>query len=360
MNIGIVLPYMKAGGTERQARYIARHLERSGHRVRVMVAEAKGTFWDEVEDIAISLDVPFSKPYTPLLVYRLVQAVRKQDFDLILSRAWNTNMITATTGLLTGVPYVLFLSGSTDRKGQPRLKLSIEKYFLRNAERIISVSEAAKENCIQAYGLPPSLIRVIHNGIKVDEIQRSAEQYSADKSRMQNDKFNIVFVGRVTPRKGLDVLLRAIATVDSDVKVWVIGDGKTGRYEKIAKDLGVREQVSFLGRKENPFPELENADLFVLPSRSEGFPNVLLEAMALGQAVLASDCSTGPDEIIDGRNGQLFPVEDHDTLSQMICNIMGRKKERIVMGKEARLTVKEEFKLDDKLSEIEYVLKNSF
>jgi len=359
MRVGIVLPYLKAGGTERQARYIARYLRDSGHDVTIVVAEAKGIFQERVEVETASLNVPFNKTYAPLLVYRLVRTIQNRGFDLVLSRAWNMNMVAAIAGLMTRTPYVLFLSGPTGREGQSRLKLAIEGILLQRAARIISVSKAAKENCIKAYRLSSSHIQVMHNGIKVDEVQRLSQKPSKDANRISAKDFNIVFVGRITHRKGLDILFQSVQQLDENIKVWVVGGGEIDKYEKLADNLSLKENVYFLGEKENPFPELKRADLFVLPSRSEGFPNVLLEAMALGRAVLATDCETGPSEIINGKNGRLFPVEDAQALTRQIRGLIYNKQKVKEMGAEAQKTVRNNFRLETQLAKIEAALQKA-
>lgn len=362
MNVGIVLPYLKAGGTERQARYIARHLRSSGHRVTLIVAEKKGIFAEKVDGETCFLDVPFNKTAAPLLVYRLARTAVDRGIDLLLSRAWNTNMVTAAAGLLTRTPYVLFLSGPTTREGQPVPKLWIEGFFLRRAARILAVSEGAKDNCVQAYGLPRSLVEVVHNGIEVDDIQRLADERSGPIQRFDEEALNVVFVGRINHRKGLDIFLRALHQAKEAVprlRGWVVGAGDIETYRQLADDLSVRGRVEFLGEKGNPFPEMKQADIFVLPSRREGFPNVLLEAMALGRPVLAADCETGPGEILDGTNGRLFPVEDAGALARHIEDLSRNEDTRREMGARAQETVREGFRLERQLSKMEDILRRA-
>jgi glycosyltransferase involved in cell wall biosynthesis len=362
VNVGIVLPYLKAGGTERQARYIARHLRSSGHRVVLIVAEKKGIFAENVDGETVFLNVPFNKTAAPLFVYRLARTVVNRGIDLLLSRAWTTNMVTAAAGLVTRTPYVLFLSGPTTREGQPGLKLWVEGFFLRRAARILAVSEGAKENCVRAYDLPRPLVEVVHNGIEVDSLQRLAEERSGSVQRFDEEALNVVFVGRINHRKGLDIFLRALHQATEAVphlKGWVVGTGDVETYRQLADDLGVRERVEFLGEKENPFPEMKQADLFVLPSRSEGFPNVLLEAMALGRPVLAADCETGPREILDGTNGRLFPVEDAGALARHIEDLARDEDARRELGTRARETVREDFRLETQLSKMEDLLRRA-
>jgi glycosyltransferase involved in cell wall biosynthesis len=359
MRVGIVLPYLKAGGTERQALYIARHLRAAGHRVVLVVAEKTGGFAQKVDVETVSLNTSFGKISAPLLLYRLVAVMAERDFDLMLSRAWNTNMLTAVAGLLTGIPYVLFLSGPTHRDGQPRPKLAVEGFLLRRAARILSVSGAAKENCVQAYGMSSSQVEVVHNGIEIEDIRRQSEEEFEAASQFRDEDVNVVFVGRVNHRKGLDILLRAVQRVEAavpNIKLLVIGPGEIASYRELATELGVEGRVEFLGEKENPFSEMKQADLFVLPSRSEGFPNVLLEAMALGRSVLAADCETGPNEIIDGENGRLFPVEDDRALARHIKELTNDDQKRKKMGARAQATVHEHFRLSTQLSKMEDIL----
>jgi glycosyltransferase involved in cell wall biosynthesis len=338
--------------------------------VTCIVSEATGAFVDEIEGETISLGLPFRKANAPSFVYRLFRTVRERKFDVLLSRAWNTNMVTAIAGLFSQTPYVLFLSGPTERRQQSRFRLALEGSLLKRASRIISVSSAARTNCIHAYNLPPSLIRVIHNGIRVDEIQALADKSSEDASRIPSNAFSVAFVGRINHRKGLDILLRALRHIDasdesgqpdsgSDIHAWVVGGGDSRPYRKMAEEFDLQDRVHFLGEKENPFPVMYRSDVFVLPSRSEGFPNVLLEAMALGRAVLAADCETGPDEIIDGENGRLFQVEDHHALAKLLIELRENTGRAGELGQRARDTVRESFRLDSQLSKIQRVIESA-
>lgn len=132
----------------------------------------------------------------------------------------------------------------------------------------------------------------------------------------------IVCVGRMTYEKGHDILLRAFAVIAPFVPGWrlrLIGDGPLRQqYEALVEELEIASRVDFLGLQSNVTEHLEQCKLFVLPSRNEGFPNALLEAMAMGCAVIASDCPVGPPEILKHGGGRLFKSESVASLSSML------------------------------------------
>lgn len=150
----------------------------------------------------------------------------------------------------------------------------------------------------------------------------------------------LLAVGRLDAQKGFDLLLDALARVRKS-EPWelvIVGDGpERGSLQSQAARLGLGEAVHWVGAVENPFPYYRWADVVLLPSRYEGFPNVLLEAMAVGRAVVACDCRTGPRELTDGgRLGLLVPVGDTDALAAAILRIGLDHEQRKKLGEAAR------------------------
>lgn len=153
----------------------------------------------------------------------------------------------------------------------------------------------------------------------------------------------LLALGRLDPQKGFDLLLTAFQAVRSQ-EPWhlvIAGDGPEGpALRGQAEALGIASQVTWLGRVANPFPLYRWADLVLVPSRFEGFPNVPLEAMALGRAVICADCETGPRELTEGGTvGRLVPVEDPAALAEAIL-LLGRDDGlRADLGRRARESV---------------------
>lgn len=152
---------------------------------------------------------------------------------------------------------------------------------------------------------------------------------------------NVMGIGRLAPEKGFDLLLRAFALVAAVHPQWslfLVGDGAMrGELQRLANDLQVASRVTFLGSQQEVIALLAQADLFVLSSRFEGFPNALCEAMAIGRAVVAFDCPSGPGEIIrHGENGLLVPPEDVAKLAETLECLMRDPLLRNRLGERAR------------------------
>lgn len=151
----------------------------------------------------------------------------------------------------------------------------------------------------------------------------------------------VLAVGRLTHQKGFDLLLRAFAGLEQELANWrlvIIGSGSEhSALRSLTEQLKLGDRIELLA----PVKDIESwmglAGLVVQPSRFEGFPNVILEAMGMGAAVISADCRSGPAEMIKDRvNGRLVPVEDVATLTQVMSELMRNPQERIRLGNEAK------------------------
>ncbi len=151
----------------------------------------------------------------------------------------------------------------------------------------------------------------------------------------------IVAVGRLVRQKGFDLLLRAFARVAAEFADWqivILGEGaERSSLAALRDELQLTARVRFLGEVRDVEAWLARAGLVVQPSRFEGFPNAVLEAMALGAAVISADCPAGPADLIrDGLNGRLVPVEDVPALAQAMRELMQSPGTRASLGEQAR------------------------
>jgi glycosyltransferase involved in cell wall biosynthesis len=159
--------------------------------------------------------------------------------------------------------------------------------------------------------------------------------------RGSNQGNTVVAMGRLSFEKGFDLLLSAFAQIAGRHPEWslkIIGDGPL-RSQLLAqcRELKLSGRVDFPGGLSEPFPLLRSADLFVLPSRFEGFPNALCEAMAVGLPAISFDCPSGPAEIIrDGIDGMLVPPQDIEGLASALDLLMGNRALRTQLGMRAR------------------------
>lgn len=357
MKILIVLPYFKAGGTERQASYIANHFVKQGHTVTTLSIANEGEFKSLFNGRVESLYSNFSNKYFFINLLKLVKFVSSNNYDVIISRAWNTNILCGITSQITKVQSVLFLSGSIDLSGHSIFKKLVTRFAFNGSKKVISVSNESKINCQKFLNVSDSKINVVHNGVDIDWVTKQSEV--ANRLLVSEEAHpNIVFVGSLNHRKGIDILLEAFRIVSKEkiATLHLIGSGDERKYKKLAKELNINNKVIFWGEKKNPFPYLAKASVFVLSSRAEGFPNVLLEAMALSKPVISADCDTGPREILDGRNGLLFHVENEVDLANKMLTLLNNKDLSEEMGYRAKKTVETKFQLQDQLKKIENIV----
>ena len=144
---------------------------------------------------------------------------------------------------------------------------------------------------------------------------------------------NLIAMGRLVQQKGFDLLLKAFARVRGKYPDWrltILGEGVLRpKLESLRNNLGLGNSVQLPGWVKNPYDYLKGADIFVLPSRYEGFPNVLCEAMACGLPVIAADCPSGPREITgNGVNGVLIPPDNIDALENALDSLMADSEKR--------------------------------
>lgn len=163
----------------------------------------------------------------------------------------------------------------------------------------------------------------------------------------------ILSVGRMTLEKGHDLLLRSWAFLAPSYPDWtlrMVGDGELGEdLHGLALQLGIAERVEWAGKVREIWSEYQNAQIFVLPSRYEGFPNALLEAMAMGCACVSTDCENGPAEMIEhGSNGLLCEVENVEALSSAIQQFLDSRELLEFCGKSSA-SVREKFSLTSHL-----------
>lgn len=269
------------------------------------------------------------------LTWALLRLARRVD---VIHANWA--ICGALAGLLQPLhrrPFVVTLRGDdvavAGRSGLHRLLLRLA--VVRAAE-VVCVADTMAQNLRATMPASAAKVRVILNGV---DVQFRAESGASPILRT-------VFVGSLIPRKGVDILLKAFALLDESAGVLrLVGDGpERARLQALARDLGVQARMEFIGQVE---PEqvaghLAESQLFVLPSYSEGRPNVLLEAMASGTAVVATRIAGVVDTIADGEQAWLCEPGDVNGLSATLRDALQHPKERLRRAAAARRRVEVE------------------
>jgi glycosyltransferase involved in cell wall biosynthesis len=216
---------------------------------------------------------------------------------------------------------------------------------------VLTVSEQVRTFCLEADGLPPRKVQTLYNGIELDRI---AAARGTDELRkvlqLENASHVVATVGHVRKIKGVDVYVRAAARVCKDFPralFLVIGDASEPQYfrelQELAGSQGVGDNVRFLGPSEAVFSILKLCDVFCLPSRSEGFSNALIEAMACGLPSVATRAGGNAEALEDGRSGFLVESEDVAAMAERLQTLLRDPKLARQMGMAAQEAVAERF-----------------
>ena len=339
---------LSAGGAERVVSEMANWWAPRGHEVAVL------TLWGSEHDHyaldpkihRISLDF-WRKSRTPRqyiadrvrLLFRIRKTIQAFSPDVVISFIDLINIIMIAT--LAGTKTPLIVSERID----PRYHaISGLRSFARRMSYPFSSALVVQTDSVVGWAekiVPASKIEVIPNCVRKMPGKRGS---SASK---EPDGPFILAVGRLDRQKGYDVLIQAFAQAKKIHVQWnlvILGEGpERSNLWRLAEDLGIHDAVAMPGIVKEPAEWMHKADLFVLPSRYEGFPNALLEAMASGCAVIAADCPSGPAEIIhNGVNGLLVPRENVTALSAAMDRLMQDDRIRQRLSGQA-LKVKETF-----------------
>ena len=330
----IVLPYLKARGTEKQALMLARGLTALGWDISLVVVMGYGESWlyeafEKSGVKVINLGPPWYRKRKGVSWLRLPYLVRYLMFlqpDVVMSRALLANRLVGFASMIARVPFLATYSGGIaepEDTAVPRSSLS--SWFGRVHEviwriwqgwpaKLVTVSGKSADHLYRRYPCSLRWVMPIPNGVVCLPLQDVSLQ---EKRAMDLNCVRIIFVGSIElDRKGLDVLIDAIEILSNEsmplFRLAIVGDGPDiSPLRDLVVSKGLGSIVEFLGESNSPLDIMRKSDLLVLPSRREGLPNVMLEAMSCGVCVIASSCPVGPSEVIVHReNGWLVPVGD--------------------------------------------------
>ena len=227
----------------------------------------------------------------------------------------------------------------------------------RRCEKIIAVSENQANELKRFVPYAADKVMVIHNLTDVEGIRQKAEQSIQEVFDPQ--RFHIVTVGRVSREKGMDIAVRVCAKlVESgrkDICWWIVGDGPAMQEVRaLVTDLGVEPYMKLVGMKGNPYPYIRQANLYVQPSRFEGYPMTILEALVIGQPVISTD-NNGAKEIIEDSYTGLLCTANVDELTRVIDEVIIKTDKRDVLRKNV-MTIDFYFQNNQCIEQLEKVL----
>ena len=328
--MAVFVPSMIGGGAERMALNLAGGMAEKGYDVDLVLARAEGPYLAEVPESVRVIDLKASRTLTSLPgLARYLQRERPQAMLSILGHAnlialWARRLAHVPTRMVVSVRNTLSRSAQRSPNLRMRLMLNLVRRFYPWADGIVSVSKGVADDLSQVAGIARGRIQVIYNPIVTPALQVKARASLNHPWFTKGQAPVVLSVGRLTAtnQKDFPSLIKAFAQVRSrrPARLMILGEGEQrAKLEAMVKQLGLERDVNLPGFVANPYPYMTRASVFVLSSRWEGLPGVLIEGLYCGAPLVATDCPSGPREILkDGQYGQLVPVGDSNALARAI------------------------------------------
>ena len=335
-----VVPSLEGGGAERVAVNLIKEFCAMGINVTLVLFSKKISYDLPEKTVVKYLPIYDNRNilYTVIkffqAIFYLRRVIKEEKPFNILSFMDYTNVIAILSNLISPKKTKLTLSVHISptlhihkyNKNIWNKFISVFIRFLYNrADRIISVSEFIREDLIANFNIDKSKVVTIYNPVDINRIENlSREELSHP---WFNDSIPVILsAGRLTKQKGFDFLLRAFSILRKEInaRLVILGEGEDELYLKnLSNRLGIDVSVDFLGFKENPYKYMKRATIYVMSSLYEGFPMVLLEAMACGVPVISTIYNPGFSEIVENeKNGLLVPVANEKALADAMLRLL--------------------------------------
>lgn len=318
--LALVISSMDGGGAQRAVAKLASGLAEAGHDVDLVLGRAEGPYLAELSPRVRVVDLGvrrFALALVPLAGY-----LRRARPVAVFSALDYVNVVTVLARRLSGVPTRLVVSerntlsvGARHGSGRrTRWMPAAVRWAYPRADAVVAVSSGVAEDLVAHCGLAPGTVEVLNNPVVTPALERMRAAPVPHPWLADPTVPVVLTVGRLVPQKDHATLLEAFARVRRSMpaRLLVLGEGPLRpELERRVTELGLEADVALPGFCANPYPAMGAARVYVLSSRWEGSPGALIEAMACGARVVATDCPSGPREVLaGGRHGRLVPVGD--------------------------------------------------
>jgi len=334
--LAIYLPTLIGGGAERVMLNLAIGFVNRGYQVDFVLAQCEGAFVSQLPDSLNLVElnpIHVKKGRTIMSLASLIRYIRRERPAALLS-GLHANIVAIWARRLAGVPTRLIISEHSATLFKYEILSSwfsklfswLMRWNYPLADEIVAVSEGLADDLSNYAGIPRNRISVIPNPIITPEVIAKASE-NLDHPWFKPGKPPVILaVGRLVPQKDYRMLINAFARVRRSVPVHllILGEGpERGELVSIVNKLGLQEDISLPGFIDNPYPFMVHSSVFVLSSRYEGLPTVLVEALFCGVPIVATDCPSGPREILRGGTfGKLVPVGDEEYFAEAILTTL--------------------------------------
>lgn len=337
------------GGADRVAVNLINELSKRGLDVRLALMKREGEFLHDIPPALLVSSKNVKSLWGFLLPLRKI--IKAENPDVVFSLDGGVNILLGILSITSSrkCRYIVSERNVLFPPGKNYLKyfvFNLIKFFtFRFVDGITVVSEGLKSEVAKTLLMKKSKIRVVYNPIVTpDLLKKAAEKVDHEWFYPDRKIPVVVHAGRFVYQKDHLTLLKAFAEVLDTItcRLFLLGDGPLlETCRGIVREMKISEYVCFAGFNKNPFKYFASCDLFVLSSRHEGMPGVLIQAMACGAPVISTNCKFGPQEIINapGKNGLLVPVGDFKKLADAMIKVLSDHAFKAYIASNARSSI---------------------
>jgi|AntDeeMinimDraft_5_1070356.scaffolds.fasta_scaffold00748_11 glycosyltransferase involved in cell wall biosynthesis len=335
-NLGFFLPSLAGGGAEKTMITLANEFSSRGHTVDLLLGKAEGPYKDKVSDDVRIID--FDAPELPGFALSssipyIIKYIKLKQPDVIISALFPANLVNIIATKISNTDTISIISEQNrlsrhleHTSSKERLTLpSLIRFIYPKSDVVTAVSQGVASDLSTISGIPQEQIEIAHNASMDPDIEHLATE-DVDHKFFDTGYPVIIAVGNLTKQKDFETLLRSFAKVQENKqsRLIILGEGeKREELEQLRHRLGLDDMVDLPGFVNNPYAYLQQSSLFVLSSKWEGLPTVVIEALACGCPIVSTDCPSGPSEILkDGEYGTLIPVGDDKEMSTAILRML--------------------------------------
>jgi len=361
-----VVDGFRMGGAENKLVELIAHLDKQKFEILVANVGPTGALEKNFNQLGVEIfRFPRRFGFDPLPVCRLVRLMRQRRIDIVQTTLLWADLIGPLAARLAGAPVILSWE-TVSHDGNPfhnnfQRRAGYE-WSMRRVDAIIPVSEEIKRSLMRRRRIAEHKIHVIHYGVDLEKFHPNGRDLALAKRRefgAPDEAVLIGIIGRLEPPKGHRFFVEAFAEVVKRfprARAIFVGEGSLrAELETSVRRLGLGEYIKFCGARHDVNEILNAIDLLVLPSVSEGLPNVLLEAMACRKPVMASDIGGIPEVVRDGENGYLVAPGDSAALQAALLKCLSEREKWASLAQRARATVEAEFSLERQVASFESV-----
>ena len=351
VNLLYLIWSLEMGGAEQVVMNLARGMDRTIFKPMVCCLNWKGRMAGELEREGIPVFVLGKRPgFDPVALFRLAWLLRRERIHILHCHLWTASFWGRLATWLRKVPLVVITEHNLDT-WRNRARLMSDRFLARRTDCMIFVSAKVRTFYQNYLDLPKEKYRLIYNGVDITGLDGNRDgNETREKLGIPVKRRVIGVVGRLENRKGHRFFMdsvRSLAVRESRALGLIVGEGKArGDLESYRDALGLHDQIQFLGFCPDLGEALSVMDIFVMPSRMEGFPLAILEAMAAGKPVVATSVGGNDEAVQHGVTGLIVPYDDVQAMVQAILTLLQDDELRVKMGEAGQKRVREQFSLE--------------